>query len=172
MILFAGVAPGLVDGVIAQTTPTGRAISIRPRAASSTITPTDFAPARSRSRPERLAVVLAHLVFDAADAGVGHRQLGQLAVARRLDDGPAGGRDQLVDARLVVAVGHVLCGAGAGHEAGDSALNVVHGLDLLEKRRITLPLMSGTSAQSTNRPAKPRIVALIGRVTKMVSSLS
>ena len=31
MMLFAGVAAGLVDGVIAATTPTGRAISTRPR---------------------------------------------------------------------------------------------------------------------------------------------
>ncbi len=54
MILFAGVAAGLVDGVIAQTTPTGRAISISPRAVSSAITPTDFAPAKSRSSPSVL----------------------------------------------------------------------------------------------------------------------
>ena len=33
MMLLAGVAPGLVDGVIAATTPTGRAISIDARAA-------------------------------------------------------------------------------------------------------------------------------------------
>ena len=51
MILLAGVAPGLVDGVIAQTTPTGRAISTRPFSGYSAITPTDFAPRRSRSRP-------------------------------------------------------------------------------------------------------------------------
>ena len=54
MILLAGVAPGLVDGVIAHTTPTGRAISVRPLATSSEITPTDFAPCRSRSRPRVL----------------------------------------------------------------------------------------------------------------------
>ena len=119
MILLAGVAPGLVDGVIAQTTPTGRAISIRPRAGSSAITPTDFAPCRSRSRPQRLAVVLADLVVDVADAGVGHGELGELAVARRLEDGPAGGGDELVGALLVVGVGHALRGAGALDEAGD-----------------------------------------------------
>ena len=32
--LFAGVAPGLVDGVMAATTPTGRAISVMPLPAS------------------------------------------------------------------------------------------------------------------------------------------
>ena len=31
MMLFAGVAAGFVDGVIAATTPTGLAISISPR---------------------------------------------------------------------------------------------------------------------------------------------
>ena len=54
MILLAGVAPGLVEGVIAATTPTARAISTMPRAGSSAITPTDFAPFRSRSRPSVL----------------------------------------------------------------------------------------------------------------------
>jgi len=54
MILLAGVAPGFVDGVIAQTTPTGRAISIKPRTGSSPITPTESAPRRSRSRPKVL----------------------------------------------------------------------------------------------------------------------
>ncbi len=53
-ILFAGVAPGFVDGVTAQTTPTGRAISTIPVTSSLLITPTDFAPCRSRSRPKVL----------------------------------------------------------------------------------------------------------------------
>ncbi len=60
-MLFAGVAPGLVDGVIAATTPTGRAISVRPRAGSAPMTPTDFAPRRSRSRPIVLRRFLAIL---------------------------------------------------------------------------------------------------------------
>ena len=101
---------------MAQTTPTGRAISVMPVAGSSAITPTDLAPCRSRSRPSVLRWFLRDLVGDVADAGVGHRQLGQLAVARRLHDGPAGGRDQLVDARLVVAVGDALRGARALHQ--------------------------------------------------------
>ena len=54
MILLAGVAAGLVLGVMAQTTPTGRAISVMPVAGSSAITPTDLAPCRSRSRPKVL----------------------------------------------------------------------------------------------------------------------
>src|SRR3954465_12606870 len=54
MILLAGVAPGLVDGVTAHTTPTGRAISTMPVDGSCEITPTDFARFRSRSRPKVL----------------------------------------------------------------------------------------------------------------------
>jgi hypothetical protein len=54
MILFAGVAPGLVEGVMAATTPTGRAISTMPSSGYSAITPTLFAPFRSRSRPRVL----------------------------------------------------------------------------------------------------------------------
>jgi hypothetical protein len=54
MILFAGVAAGLVEGVTAQTTPTGRPISMIPRALSSDITPTVFMPRKSLSRPRVL----------------------------------------------------------------------------------------------------------------------
>ena len=75
------------------------------------MTPT-VAARQVAQQAEGLAVVLADLVVDVADAGVGHRQLGQLAVALRLDDGPAGRGHQLVDARLVVAVG-VRCAARA-----------------------------------------------------------
>ena len=53
-MLLAGVAAGLVDGVIAATTPTGRAISISPRRRSSEMMPTDFAPRRSRNSPSVL----------------------------------------------------------------------------------------------------------------------
>ena len=42
-ILLIGVAPGLVEGVIAATIPTGRANSVRPVFKSSEITPTVFA---------------------------------------------------------------------------------------------------------------------------------
>jgi len=61
MILLAGVAAGLVEGVIAHTTPTGRAISTSPRNASSPITPTDLASARSRSSPSVLRWFLRNL---------------------------------------------------------------------------------------------------------------
>ena len=54
MIMFAGVAPGLVEGVIAPTTPAARAISVMPVALSSEITPTDFAPCKSRINPSVL----------------------------------------------------------------------------------------------------------------------
>ena len=54
MILLAGVAAGLVEGVIAQTTPTGRAISVMPVAGLSEMTPTDLAPCKSRNKPRVL----------------------------------------------------------------------------------------------------------------------
>src|SRR6266567_5344777 len=61
MMLFAGVAAGLVDGVTAPTTPTALAISTRPDSGSSEITPTDRAPARSRNTPIVLRRFLAIL---------------------------------------------------------------------------------------------------------------
>ena len=90
MILLAGVAAGLVDGVIAADH------ADRPRdlddAARRVLG--DHADGAARlqvaQQPERLAVVLADLVVDVADAGVGDRQLGKRAVASRLDDRPAG----------------------------------------------------------------------------------
>ena len=48
--LLAGVAPGLVDGQIAPTTPTGLAISIKPFSSSTLITPTDLASGANKSR--------------------------------------------------------------------------------------------------------------------------
>jgi len=68
---------------------------------------------------QRLAMVLADLVLDVADAGVGDRQLGQFAVARWFEDGPAGRRNQVVDALLVVAVRHRLRGACALNKQPD-----------------------------------------------------
>ena len=97
MMLFAGVAPGFVDGVIAATTPTGRAISIMPLSGSSAMTPTDLRAREIAQQAHRLAAVLGDLVGDVAEAGVAHGELGQRAVARRLHDRPAGGGDQLVD---------------------------------------------------------------------------
>ena len=113
MILLAGVAAGLVEGVMAQTTPTGRAISMMPLRRILGDHADRLRALQVAQQAEGLAVVLAHLVGDVADAGVGHGQLGQLAVARRLDDRPAGGGDQLVDPRLVVALGDALRGARA-----------------------------------------------------------
>ena len=54
MVLLAGVAAGFVDGVSAATTPTGRDISVTPRALSSLMTPTVFSPRMSRSKPRVL----------------------------------------------------------------------------------------------------------------------
>ena len=52
--LLTGVAAGLVDGVIAPTTPTGLAYLTIPRAKSSSITPTVRTRKRSRSVPKVL----------------------------------------------------------------------------------------------------------------------
>ena len=51
MILFIGVAAGLVDGVTAATIPTGFAISIIPFSLSSLITPTVLIFFRSLNSP-------------------------------------------------------------------------------------------------------------------------
>ena len=51
LIARARAAQALVDGVIAATTPTGRAISTMPRSTSSAMIPTLRAPCRSRIRP-------------------------------------------------------------------------------------------------------------------------
>ena len=51
MTILVGVATGLVEGVSAPTTPTGRAISMIPVSEHSAITPTLFAIVRSRNNP-------------------------------------------------------------------------------------------------------------------------
>src|SRR5688572_21269795 len=51
IMLLAGVAPGLVEGTTAHTTPTGRAISVMPVSGISRSTPVEIAPCRSRRRP-------------------------------------------------------------------------------------------------------------------------
>ena len=56
--LLTGVAPGLVEGVMAQTTPTGFAHLVMPRALSSSMMPTDFTRSRSRSVPKVLRCFL------------------------------------------------------------------------------------------------------------------
>ena len=56
--LLTGVAPGLVEGVMAQTTPTGLAYLTMPRFLSSSITPTDFTRRRSRNVPNVLRCFL------------------------------------------------------------------------------------------------------------------
>ena len=53
-ILLIGVAPGLVEGVIAATTPTGRAYSDMPVVGLCEINPTVFALLKSRTRPRVL----------------------------------------------------------------------------------------------------------------------
>jgi hypothetical protein len=59
--LFTGVAPGLVEGVMAQTTPTGLAYFTIPRSGSSSTMPTDFTRRRSRKVPKVLRCFLTNL---------------------------------------------------------------------------------------------------------------
>ena len=59
--LLTGVAAGLVEGVIAPTTPTGLAYLTIPRAGSSSITPTVLTRSRSRRVPKVLRWFLAIL---------------------------------------------------------------------------------------------------------------
>ena len=54
IVLFTGVAAGLVDGVTAQTTPTGFAYFTRPSAGCSSMMPTLFTRIRSRRVPKVL----------------------------------------------------------------------------------------------------------------------
>ena len=56
--LFTGVAPGLVEGVTAATTPIGLAYLTMPRAASSSMMPTVFTRSRSRNVPNVLRCFL------------------------------------------------------------------------------------------------------------------
>ncbi len=56
--LLTGVAPGLVEGVIAQTTPTGLAYFTMPRFLSSSMMPTDLTRSRSRKVPKVLRCFL------------------------------------------------------------------------------------------------------------------
>ena len=54
MALFTGVADGLVEGVMAPTTPTGLAYLIRPFSGISSMTPVDLTRSRSLSVPKVL----------------------------------------------------------------------------------------------------------------------
>ena len=74
MILFAGVAPGLVEGVIAATTPTGRAISMMPCCRVLGDHADRLHAVQVAQQAERLAVVLGELVLDVAEARVAHRE--------------------------------------------------------------------------------------------------
>ena len=118
-MLFAGVAPGLVDGVIAATMPTGRAISVRPRAGSAWITPTDFAPRRSRSRPIVLRRFFA-ILSATSPSPVSRTAISASArLRRRLDDGPGRGGDHLVHALLRPRLVLALRGTGPRDERGN-----------------------------------------------------
>ncbi|MCY1240026.1 hypothetical protein D9M72_528540 [compost metagenome] len=68
---------------------------------------------------QRLAVVLADLVVDIAQAGVGDGTLGQLAVARGLHDGPRRSGDCRVDGGLAGTRELALRLPGPGHDRSD-----------------------------------------------------
>ena len=76
-------------------------------------------PREVAQEAHRLAPVLGDLVGDVAHAGVAHRQLGERAIARRLDDRPRRRDGELVGARLVAAVDRPLRRARAGDEGPD-----------------------------------------------------
>ena len=75
-------------------------------------------------------MVLADLVVDIADAGVGDCPLGKFTVAARLDDGPARGADEFVDTRLVEMVSDALRRAGLGDQIGHQGEHRVVGRGL------------------------------------------
>ena len=100
-MLFAGVAPGLVEGVIAATTPTGRAISMRPRSRSCADDADRFRALEIAQQADRLAPVLGDLVRDIAQPGVAHGDFRERPVAAGLDDGPRRGGHGLVHALLI-----------------------------------------------------------------------
>ncbi len=118
MILLAGVAAGLVDGVIAATTPTGRAISINPRRRVFCNHADTASSLQIAQQPESLAMVLANLVVDIADACIGDREFGKFAVSRRLDDRPTSSSHHLVDLCLIVGIRHILCSASTLNKRG------------------------------------------------------
>ena len=66
--LLTGVAAGLVEGVIAATTPMGFPYLTRPSSGSSSITPVVLTRNRSRSVPKVLRWFLVTLILDIAEA--------------------------------------------------------------------------------------------------------
>src|SRR5579862_1640181 len=142
MMLFAGVAEGFVGGrvrgddahrphdldqstfgILAQNAYRLRALQVA-------------------QETNRLATILRDLVRDVADSFVAHGELGERAIARRLDDRPADGKRRLVRLRLRPAVGDCLRGTGAGNESLD---NTAHGDERMETRlkRSILRLVRG-----------------------------
>ena len=99
--LLTGVAPGLVEGVMAQTTPTGLAYLMMPRFLSSSMMPTDLDPQQVAQRAEGLALLLDDLVRHVAELGVGDRELGELLGVRGIVERPGQRGDGFVGARLV-----------------------------------------------------------------------
>jgi hypothetical protein len=67
----------------------------------------------------RLATVLRDLVGDVAKTGVANRELRELAIARRLDERPAGRGRRLVGLRLRPAVRDRIRRAGARDQRRD-----------------------------------------------------
>jgi hypothetical protein len=103
-MLLAGVAAGFVDGVIAATTPTGRAISMRPRTVE------------VAQQAHRLAPILGDLVAHIAKTRVAHCAVCKRPVVIRGDDRPAGRDDHFVDLLLRPAVDRTLRDAGTSDQ--------------------------------------------------------
>ena len=102
MALFTGVADGLVEGVMAATTPTGLAYLTRPFSGISSMTPGGLDPQQVAQRAEGLALVLDDLAFDVADAGHVHGDFRQAARIVGLVDRPGQRGHRLIDAALAV----------------------------------------------------------------------
>ena len=110
--LLTGVADGLVEGVMAPTTPTGLAYLTMPFSGISSMMPVDFTLQQVAQRAEGLALVLDDLALHLADARDLDGDLGQPARVLGLVDRPGERGHRLVDARL--AVRRDLCSI-AGH---------------------------------------------------------
>ena len=113
MILLAGVAPGLVDGVTAQTTPTGRAISTMPFAVVDGDHADRLRALQVAQQAERLAMVLARSCRRRCRCRWPRPRARRARGCGRLDDRPAGGRDDRVDLRPASSARTMRCAARA-----------------------------------------------------------
>ena len=122
--LLTGVAPGLVDGVMAATRPTGLAYLTRPRFLSSSMMPTDFTRSRSRRVPKVLRCFLMILSGTLPSLVSATASCGQFLGMRGIVDRPRERGDRLVGLRLV-GIGEGRQGrAAAPHQVVNDRLGV------------------------------------------------